>query len=58
MTYEIMLTVPDTDPITETGETADPISFLKQRLPRFLVLHPELRTPGSTLTLRFEQPAE
>jgi hypothetical protein len=58
MTYNLTLIVPDADPITESGTTPDPISFLKQRLARFLLEHPGLRTPGSVLTLEFSQPAE
>jgi hypothetical protein len=58
MTYTLTLTEPESEPITETGETPDPITFMKQRLARFLVQHPELATPGSVLTIQFEQPTE
>jgi hypothetical protein len=58
MTYHLQLSAPNTDPILENGETPDPLTFMKQRLARFLLEHPGLQLPGSVLTVQFEQPAE
>jgi hypothetical protein len=58
MTYRISFELPDAIPITEDGDTNDPISFMKQRLARFLYEHAGEWTPGTVLIVRFETPAE
>jgi hypothetical protein len=54
MTFTITAIVPDADPITESGELPDglePLSFLKQRLARFLYVHSDVT--WTTLQITF-----